>query len=307
MNFLDCLHALGIRSLQQHPDYYGDGLALGNGEITLLELVRAYTVLARRGTYRSLRYLRANAPRPPETRAVFSAETASLIGDILSDPEARQLEFGDGSLLRFPVQTAVKTGTSSDYRDAWAVGFNHRFTVGAWIGNLNHHAMDGVTGANGPALILRSVFAELNRLRNPRPLYLSPWLVKSDICRDSGLPADGHCSAISEWFRPGNEPQNGVPAPEARQAVYLQQPTQGMKLALDPRIPKDRQAFLFKLANLPDDTPVDWFVDNKLTATTATGAYLWSLERGTHTVTARFRPAGSGQMQITPNVGFTVK
>ena len=37
-NFLDCLHELGIQSLQQHPDYYGDGLALGNGEITLLEL-----------------------------------------------------------------------------------------------------------------------------------------------------------------------------------------------------------------------------------------------------------------------------
>ena len=53
-NFLDCLRALEIRSLQQHPDFYGDGLALGNGEITLLELVRAYTVLARQGIYRPL-------------------------------------------------------------------------------------------------------------------------------------------------------------------------------------------------------------------------------------------------------------
>jgi penicillin-binding protein 1C len=127
---------LGVRSLQQHPDYYGDGLALGNGEITLLELVKAYTVLARQGTYRPLKFIITAEPRREDTRRVFSAETASLIGNILSDPEARRLEFGNGSLLRFPVQTAVKTGTSSDYRDAWAVGFNHGFTVGVWIGVL---------------------------------------------------------------------------------------------------------------------------------------------------------------------------
>ncbi len=141
--FLARLHELGIRSLQQHPDYYGDGLALGNGEITLLELVRAYTVLARQGTYRPLKFFMTQEPHRQETPRIFSAEIASLIGNILSDPEARRLEFGNGSLLRFPVQTAVKTGTSSDYRDAWAVGFNHGFTVGVWIGNLDHAATDG--------------------------------------------------------------------------------------------------------------------------------------------------------------------
>jgi penicillin-binding protein 1C len=306
-NFLDCLHALGIRSLQQHPDYYGDGLALGNGEITLLELVRVYTVLARQGIYRPLQYLMTEASRPRETRTIFSVETASLVGHILSDPEARRLEFGNGSLLRFPIQTAVKTGTSSDYRDAWAVGFNHRFTVGAWIGNLDQRAMDGVTGANGPALILRSVFAELNRYRDTRPLYLSPKLVKFEICRDSGLPADGYCAAVSEWFRPGTEPISGEAAPEIQPTVYLQHPTQGMQLALDPRLPVDRQAFLFKLANLPDGIPVDWFVDNKLIASTSSGTYLWPLERGVHTVKVRFGSARSAQMQVTPEVKFTVK
>lgn len=306
-DFLDCLHALGIRSLQQHPDFYGDGLALGNGEITLLELVRAYTVLARRGTYRPLQYLMTESSRPMETRSVFSAETASLIGNILSDPEARRLEFGSGSLLQFPVQTAVKTGTSSDYRDAWAVGFNHRFTVGAWIGNLDHQAMDGLTGANGPALILRSIFAELNRFRATRPLYLSPRLVKTEICRDSGLPADGHCAAISEWFRPGTRSNAGVAAPETQPPVYLQHPTQGMQLAMDPRLPEDRQAFVFKLANLPDGVPVDWFVDDKLSASTTSGAYLWLLKRGLHTVKARFGKTGSAHLQITSEVSFTVK
>ena len=306
-NFLDCLHALEVRSLQQHPDYYGDGLALGNGEITLLELVRAYTALSRQGTYRSLKFLMKEESRHLETRRIFSAETASLIGNILSDPAARRLEFGNGSLLRFPVQTAVKTGTSSDYRDAWAVGYNHRFTVGVWIGNLDQRATDGVTGSNGPALILRSVFAELNRHQDTRPLYLSPRLVKADICRENGLPADGYCASLSEWFVPGTEPHAQTVLPGDAPAVYLSQPTQGMQLAMDPRIEEADQAFVFKLANLPDNTPVDWYVDDQLAASTSTGEYLWTLQPGIHSVGTRFRQAESGLFQNTPNVSFTVK
>ncbi len=305
--FLACLHELGIRSLQQHPDFYGDGLALGNGEITLLELVQAYTVLARQGTYRPLKFFMTEEPRREDTRRVFSAETASLIGNILSDPEARRLEFGNGSLLRFPVQTAVKTGTSSDYRDAWAVGFNHGFTVGVWIGNLDHDATDGITGANGPALILRSVLAELNRHQDTRPLYLSPRLVKAEICRDTGLQADGHCASLSEWFVAGTEPRTKSEPLKDMKPVYLRHPTQGMQLAMDPRIPDDQEAFVFRLANLPQSTPVDWYVDDRLVGSTANGDYLWRLQRGVHSVRVRMWPDGSGQYQDTPDVSFMVK
>jgi penicillin-binding protein 1C len=306
-NFLDCLHALEVRSLQQHPDYYGDGLALGNGEITLLELVRAYTALAGQGIYRPLKYLVDETPRHDSARRIFSAESASLIGSILSDPEARRLEFGSGGLLQFPVQTAVKTGTSNDYRDAWAVGFTHRFTAGVWIGNLDHHATDGVTGSSGPALVLRSVLAELNRHRDTRPLYLSPRLVKTEICRDSGLPADGQCASRSEWFAPGTVPAALTSSSAEEKPVYLRHPTPGMQLAMDPRIPEDRQAFVFKLANLPDGTAVDWYVDDKMVALSSTAEYQWPLQRGTHSVRARLRPAGSGKIQETPDVSFRVK
>jgi penicillin-binding protein 1C len=242
-----------------------------------------------------------------EPRRVFSAETASLIGNILSDPEARRLEFGNGSLLRFPVQTAVKTGTSSDYRDAWAVGYNYRFTVGVWIGNLDQQATDGVTGAGGPALILRSVFAELNRHQDTRPLYLSPRLVKAEICRDSGLPADGSCAAISEWFIPGTEAVPNGRRSDEPEPVYLQYPTRDMQLAMDPRIPEHQQAFVFKLANLPEKSSVEWFVDDRLMASTSTAEYLWHLQRGRHSVKVRIKPSGSGPSKEPPTVSFMVK
>jgi penicillin-binding protein 1C len=306
-DFLACLHDLGILSLQQHPDYYGDGLALGNGEITLLELVQAYTVLARQGTYHPLKYLLTDVSRREDSRRVFSAETASLIGNILSDPAARRLEFGNGSLLRFPIQTAVKTGTSSDYRDAWALAFNHRFTVGVWIGNLDHHATDGITGASGPALVLRSVLAELNRHQNSRPLYLSPRLVKTEICRQTGLKADGHCASLSEWFVSGTEPKTIAAPTQDLKPVYLRLPTQGMQLAMDPRIPDNQEAFVFRLANLPQRTPVDWYVDGRLVAAAASGEYIWQLQRGIHSVRARIWLDGAGEFQDTPDVSFTVK
>ncbi|MGD8293776.1 MAG: transglycosylase domain-containing protein [Desulfobacterales bacterium] len=306
-SFLDCLHQLGIRSLQQHPDYYGDGLALGNGEITLLELVQAYTVLARQGIYRPLRFLMDEIPRQEDSNRIFSAEIASLIGNILSDPEARRLEFDDGSLLRFPVQTAIKTGTSSDYRDAWAIGFNHGLTVGVWIGNLDHEATEGITGANGPALVLRSIFAELNHHRESRPLYLSPLLVKAEICRDTGLTADGNCASTSEWFVAGSGPGTKTVSAENAQPVFLRHPSEGMQLAMDPRIPDDQEAFVFKLANLPHYQPVDWYVDGRWVASTSGGKYLWNLQPGPHTVSASVPQTDSGACITTPEVNFLVK
>jgi len=241
------------------------------------------------------------------TRRIYSAETASLIGNILSDPEARRLEFGNGSLLRFPVQTAIKTGTSSDYRDAWAIGFNHDFTVGVWIGNLDHYATNGITGANGPALVLRSVLAELNRYQDTRPLYLSPRLVKAEICRDTGLQADRDCASLSEWFIAGTEPKTKTVPLKDLKPVYLRQPTQSMQLAMDPRIPDDQEAFVFRLANLPQSTPVDWYVDDRLVGSTAIGEYLWRLQRGVHSVRVRMWPANSVSFKETPVVSFIVK
>ena len=104
------------------------------------------------------------------------------------------------------MQTAVKTGTSSDYRDAWSVGYTNRYTVGVWMGNLDHGAMDGITGSKGPAMVLRSLFAELNRNCDTEPLYLSTRLVQTDLPDGEGS-RDGHCSLYSEWFVPGTEPE----------------------------------------------------------------------------------------------------
>lgn len=302
--FLSDLRHLGFESLIQHPDYYGDGLALGNGEVRMLELVRAYTALANQGVSHSLRVL-MNEQLPYESERIYSKEVASLIANILSDPEAKRLEFGDSDLLNFPIQTAVKTGTSSDYRDSWAIGFNYRYTAGVWMGNLDGSPMDGVTGSIGPAMVLRSVFAELNKFERTRPLYLSPELIKKDICYGAVKALDGDCQFRTEWFIEGTEPGNEEQVLQEK-VIRLVRPTNGLQLAMDPRIPDDREAFEFYVEGIGKREIVEWEIDDTLKKRRGVGSYLWSLERGVHTLRVTVW-RGQDKLFQTHKIRFIVK
>jgi penicillin-binding protein 1C len=316
VDFFELLGKLGVSSLTEHPDFYGDGLALGNGELSLFELVSAYAVLARGGTRRPLKWKLDNGSGRQEHR-VLSPETASLVADILSDPEARALEFGRSSVLTLPLQTAVKTGTSNDYRDAWTVGFTHRYTVGVWMGNVDRRPMHEVTGSIGPALVFRALMAELHRNRETKPLYLSRKLRQVAICRESGALPSSSCPRTMEWFRPRTEPRSQCPkhsralaASSSRGEVRIAKPSPGLHLALDPRIPDELEKFPLELESLPQGARVEWWIDEALFAEShqERGRALWPPSRGRHVATARVYPAEGGAGPIwTGTVGFRVK
>jgi penicillin-binding protein 1C len=318
--FLERLHRLGFQSLSQSADYYGNGLALGNGEVTLFELVQAYAALARQGIVEPLRVVPPEVSAPAPGRRAYSAEVSTLITDILADPEARRVEFRRANLLRFPVETAVKTGTSSDYRDAWAVGFSHHYTAGVWMGNLQQRPMQDVTGSIGPALVLRALFAELHRDIDTQPLRRSSQLTLVTICRLTGQRAGPHCPTIREWFVPGTEPEHICPLhqPEVAAApvtvtmpapLRLLRPTPGLQLAMDPRIPDALEVFPFALPKDVRAVRVDWLVDGRVVGSTARHArqFLWPLVRGSHTVQARVWHEGHPDPVETPTVEFVVK
>ena len=298
--FLDRLHALGVTSLTQHPDFYGDGLALGNGEVTVFEMAQAYAALARGGRYLPLTAIADAAPAAQVQ--VMPPEIAALIGNILADPEARMREFGKG--LQFPIETAIKTGTSTDYRDAWAIAYDYRHTVAAWMGNLDGTATNGVTGAVGPAMVLRSVFSELNRNQDTRGLTMSPLLVAQRICRRDGSAADGRCESTTEWFRRGTGPQ---PARPALASEYrLLQPTPGLQVAHDPRIPPEFEALPMKVAAVTGLRRVDWYVDGRAVGTTTGNTYAWPLSHGTHEVYSRIWDRQSAAPHSTEVIRFQV-
>jgi penicillin-binding protein 1C len=294
-----------MTSLTNHPEFYGDGLALGNGEVSLYEMAQAYTVLAREGRYQPLTLLANDSAPRPDAR-VFTPAVATLIGNILADPEARMLEFGRG--LQFPVETAIKTGTSTDYRDAWAIAFDYQHTIAVWMGNLDGSAMDGVTGAVGPAMVLRSLFSEINRNQDTRPLALSRDLVLAKICRQDGRLADESCESTSEWFVPGTVPPPTGVLKEATAPQYrLLQPTAGLQVAHDPRIPEEFEALPMQVAAVPGFHRVDWYVDGKLAASTTDTHYPWPLQRGMHTVRALVWTDIAGGAQATDDIRFYVR
>jgi penicillin-binding protein 1C len=300
--FLSFLYELGIQSLSAHPNVYGDGLALGNGELTLYELVQAYSVLARMGDFKPLSHLQGQSKSSHSYR-VMSEDIASLIADILSDPTAREKEFGWDSILNFPHQTAVKTGTSSDYRDAWALGFNDQYTVGVWMGNQDYTPMDEVTGSSGPAWVLRSLFNELNKNRQVRPLYLSENLIKYRVCIETGLLQDNDCQARDEWFIAGTSPQGRA---ELNQPVRLRKPSKGLLLAMDPRIPDDAEYFEFALNKVPGIKQVKWFINNQQVAVTQKPEYQWKLSRGSFTTYAEVTLEHVTQPVITEAISYRV-
>jgi penicillin-binding protein 1C len=261
--------------------------------VTLLELVQAYAALANGGVFRPVS-VTLDGAGAHGARRVYSAEAASLVANILADADARALEFGRDSVLAFPVQTAVKTGTSNDFRDAWAVGFNYRFTVGVWMGNLDQTPTDGVTGSIGPALLLRSVFAELTRDAATRPLYLSSKLVRAAVCvpmplRDSSA---GECLQRAEWFVAGSEARALANNAAGRaDGIRLRQPTPGLQLAYDPRIPQTSQVFEFALQGVEATDRVRWTVDGR--AIDEVGAtHRWRVTRGDHRVAAEVWQGG---------------
>ncbi len=302
--YLDALHGLGFASLKQSADFYKEGLALGNGEVTLFEMVQGFSALANHGIFRPLTPL-PQAPFIRESRRVFSDEASSLIGNILSDPYARRREFGAGSVLNLPTQTAVKTGTSTDYRDAWVLGYDSRYTVGVWLGNLDLEPMDGITGSTGPALILRSIFAELEGREHPKPLYLSPKLVQMEICGNFEHQRMKNCFPRTEYFMPGT--QASLPRQhQAATAIDLVRPTEGLQIAYDPRIPADTQAFEFLASGILPSDKVEWILNGNLISTTDDGHLVWPVERGAFTLVAQQR-AQHDTVVSTAAVHFSVR
>lgn len=153
---------------------YGLGLAIGNAHVTLEELARAYAALARGGDLPELRsHLREgeDASHPPAAvgRRVADERLCYGITDILSDSGARADAFGAGENLSFRFPCAAKTGTSSNYRDNWCIGYTGDYTVAVWVGNFDNSSMNEVSGISGAGPIFHRCMEELYSRRHDIP------------------------------------------------------------------------------------------------------------------------------------------
>src|SRR5690606_30205447 len=230
--------------LEHDGDYYGYSLALGSADVSLLSLTNAYRALANHGRYSSVRL---DGGRVQEGRQIMDAGASWIIGDILSDPQARARTFGLDSPLTTPFWTALKTGTSKDMRDNWTIGWSDRYTVGVWAGNSSGDSMRDVSGVTGAGPIWHDIMVYLHGARGSR---------------QPPTPAGVHGSRVS--FEDGIEPSRmdyfvgDTALAQVRRArgsqddmqepMRIAAPQDGTVLAVDPDIPPRNQRVVFRVS-----------------------------------------------------------
>lgn len=149
-NSLKTLNDFGITTLTD-PSRYGLSLVLGGGEVRLIDLVGAYSALSQNGVKHKQAIIlevkdsegRVLESYEDNATAVVDPRYAGAINDILSDIDVRSGLFGASlNLTVFPgYDVALKTGTTNDYRDAWAIGYTPNLVVGVWAGNNDNSEM----------------------------------------------------------------------------------------------------------------------------------------------------------------------
>ena len=199
------LGAAGL-PLRESGDYFGYSLALGSPEVPLLHLTNAFRTLANGGRASAVAVA---ADAKPLFTPALDARAAFIVGDILSDGNARARTFGTDSVLATRFWSAVKTGTSKDMRDNWAVGWSERYTVGVWVGNASGAAMHDVSGTSGAAPIWAAVMGFLHAREPSRAPRAPPGLMRAPVrfgpapLAPAGSPPLE--AARDEWFVPGTQ------------------------------------------------------------------------------------------------------
>lgn len=218
--FVELAHRMGITTLND-PRRYGLAMALGSNEVRLLDLTNVYNTIRNAGRMRppiailkvttargeSLETADPNAGR--QALGEQGPQLAYLLTSILSDNAARTYMFGQDNVMELPDNrpAAVKTGTSNEWRDSWAIGFTPDVTVGVWVGNSDNSPMQEIAGSNGAGVIWRAMMESYHDGRPIRPFERPPGLEDVTICADTGGLANDACPRpITELFVSGTAP-----------------------------------------------------------------------------------------------------
>jgi penicillin-binding protein 1C len=234
---------------------------------------------------------------------VASTAATEIVTDILCDNEARRKSFGGHSPLAFDERIAVKTGTSSGFRDAWTIGFDKEHTVAVWIGNSDGSPMRDTLAVQCAAPLWAAIMHEL--LRNDHPIPLpSANLVRREICTATGLlPSHLSPGTMTELFLPETEPTQDssnwfaddgkllLPVEYAswcssrenafgamiRPEPRIINPRPGASYQLDSVLPQ-KQQMIELLATIGDD--VHWYVGGAPVSPQSDGRVFWQLAPG---------------------------
>jgi penicillin-binding protein 1C len=196
--FVSWLEAAGFATIAAAREQLGLSLILGGCGVTLEELTRATSVFARQGALQGLRY----SPDEPvrAARRICSPAAAYLVTDILLRHDRPDLPADLRTTSRLP-RFAWKTGTSYGKRDAWAVGWNGRYTIGVWMGNFTGEGAPHLSGAEMAVPLLLDIFNAIDQQQASHVLARPPSVKRREVCSRTGQLPGARCEALVEdWY-----------------------------------------------------------------------------------------------------------
>lgn len=219
-DMLTTAYQMGFTTLEPtnaNVNRFGLSVTLGGGEIRLIDMVSAYSAFANSGLkvepVNILKVEDADGKtleeyKPVTKQRVLSEEEAWLISNILADNKARLITFGANSLLNITNRSvAVKTGTTDDQRDNWAVGWTPGVIVGVWVGNNDNTPMKTVaSGVSGASPIWRRIIQEALAKQPVQDWAVPKGIVSLDVDIVSGYAVHDGWPGRSEYFIKGTEP-----------------------------------------------------------------------------------------------------
>jgi penicillin-binding protein 1C len=320
--FEEYLVSLGFDSIMETMGTHGTGLALGNAEVSLEEMVRAFSVFPRMGTPAQLRWTEDGKPDDAAPPAM-SPYAAWMIADILSDRSSRFVGFGPAPALATPFESMFKTGTANQFQHIWALGATKRFTVGVWMGNFSGETIIGSTGSSIPARIAAKLLGALedsigqekgqeksrasNRITENLAGPLPPGTSEVRICALSGMAAGPYCTGLTKEFirnekipaacnwhtlagllypseyRPWLSERFRSGGIRQEGSGRIRTPVTGAVFYLDPSLPAESQALRVETSGFSSGALL--FADGELIGSlNYAGVYAFPLSRGRHSI-----------------------
>ncbi|MCB0412073.1 MAG: hypothetical protein KDD22_06070, partial [Bdellovibrionales bacterium] len=287
------IKGLGFKDMKE-PNFYGVSMALGAVDVQLETLANAYRALAQRGEWSELQYVKSKEKNLRSTRQLLSPEATYIVEDILSDPMARVIGFGFNTPLETSFWTAVKTGTSKDYRDNWCVGFSEKYTVAVWAGNFDATKMQDVSGVAGAGPSWYDIMQFLHRSERSHPPLMPEGIVKKDI----RLPWNSHLR--QEVFMKGTEPKGEELQISEIKDLQFVFPAPNSVLVKNPHLRPDQQALFVRFkGSLPEKAEL--FLDGESLGPAESPFKLLDPPRGQH------RLAVKSEGKVLAEVAFKIR
>ena len=198
------LQKAGVDHLKEES-FYGLAIAMGGAELSMLELVELYAMLANEGNMKPARILRKD-PNAEGTR-LLSAEAAYLVMDMLKDnPRPR---YFPAAWTSRGVPVHWKTGTSFSFRDAWSIGIFGQYVLAVWIGNFDGSGNPAFVGREAAGPLFFRIVDAVNARGGVHSIHSTTALNVKDVqvCAVSGQLPGPYCSRkVNTLFIPGVSP-----------------------------------------------------------------------------------------------------